>query len=198
MRNHVEDGMGFSGLVPDAQERNEAMCVKASPKGHWEDSRGNNHGLDSRPHDAWITDTPAPAPAPLDRDLCGSRHYRKTCPASTRTTLVCGGYLFIGTKQAPAPAPKVTDTPETTITKEERQAIAWEQTFDLCRSLGMKLSDCDPVACIESFIRSLAQRAGEGYSVSEIEAWVERHGIDKNKLNDPHDGIAAVTKRKGG
>lgn len=47
--------------------------------------------------------TPAAAPAPLDKGLCSSCQDEKVCPASTRNTITCGGYLCNGNKQ-PTPA----------------------------------------------------------------------------------------------
>jgi hypothetical protein len=58
---------------------------------------------------------------------------------------------------------------------------------------------------MESFIRSLAQRAGEGYTVEQIAKWIlesmQKHGIGISRgrliksINDPQGGIKAVTDR---
>jgi hypothetical protein len=50
------------------------------------------------------------------------------------------------------------------------------------------------------FIRDLAQRAGEGFTVGNVDKWLaycEFHGLyPTDALYDEQGGIAAVTKRK--
>jgi len=54
---------------------------------------------------------------------------------------------------------------------------------------------------MESFIRDLAQRAGEErYTVEEINRWLNGlplNGYAKQHIDNPYDGIKAVTTRAG-
>jgi len=83
-----------------------------------------------------------PAPAPLPNDYVHTQ--------STGDSLQ---------QSSPAPAPKMTDALQLKSYKE--QADAWDYVFRLCKSLGMKHDTSSGLGDIESFIRSLAQRAGE-------------------------------------
>ena len=103
---------------------------------------------------------------------------------------------------APAPAPKVTD----------EQADKFCEVVVECFKLGMGTNgiQVDPEDVI-AFIRTLAQRAGEGYTVWQINAYLEslksqtRNGsynvaieYARTTLKDERFGIAASTNKKGG
>jgi hypothetical protein len=91
------------------------------------------------------------------------------------------------------PAPKVTDD-------------LWIDVYNFCRTLGMEsASGTTPKQDVIAFIRALAQRAGEGYTVHEIYEWLNYLNGEYDHIaqamqlrNDPQDGIKAVTKRKKG
>jgi hypothetical protein len=90
---------------------------------------------------------------------------------------------------APAPAPKVTDTPiNNDKFKDEYNRLRaedWIATAKLCRELGMKETpDEFLIDDVLSFIRSLAQRAGEGYVRGVNDACAI---LDKQKLPDDSD-----------
>ncbi len=136
----------------------------------------------------------APAPAPKDCRGC--------IPPSIDICIECRKNMEL--KQ---PAPKVTDSLR--LKSYEEQADAWDHVFCLCKSLGMKHDTPSGLGDVESFIRSLAQRAGEErYTVEEIVAWLQYlYGATASVLpvggaieviDNERDGIAAVTKRKGG
>jgi hypothetical protein len=106
-------------------------------------------------------------------------------------------------KPTPAPATKVTDAPEKLIT--HHQELGMIQS--LCFQLGMTRRGESPMDDILHFIRDLAQRAGEGYTISQVQDYIRACFMKPNmgtlydamqKINDPQDGIAAVTKRKDG
>ena len=75
---------------------------------------------------------------------------------------------------APAPAPKVTDAPKHKDATDE-QTTAWRSVFDLCVELGMEFDEPTGEQDVIAFIRSLAQRAGEGFTVEEIADAVVKH-----------------------
>ena len=100
-------------------------------------------------------------------------------------------------KQAPAPAPKVTDE------MSPIKSIAWDKVCECCAALGKPDEQT-----IADFIRSLAQRAGEGYTIREINQYLEslksevRQGsynvaieYARTTLNDERFGIKSVTTR---
>jgi hypothetical protein len=101
---------------------------------------------------------------------------------------------------AKEPAPKVTD--DNVIAAFHKES--WEYIITLCVELGMPSSiDKTIKDQVVDFIRSLAQRAGEEYSVPEIISWIKhcnQLGLfpSQGRINDPQDGIKAVTERKGG
>ncbi len=116
---------------------------------------------------------------------------------------------------APAPAPKATNepAPEPVLmeTPKEYQEH-WLEIYQSCASLGMNtiLTKTNTENVI-AFIRALAQRAGEGYTVEEIQYYLGHCYLStkmgtlfdaQTKINDTQDGIkAAVTERnktKGG
>ena len=112
-------------------------------------------------------------------------------------------------EQAPAPAPKVTDT----LNKMAHQAMCYVR--DVCLSLGMipskdKMMEDD----IEDFIRTLARRAGESAPLPDCDI-CGKHQTECGALlwSEPqsngmyfkthvcvkcYERIKAVTERKGG
>jgi hypothetical protein len=93
---------------------------------------------------------------------------------------------------APAPAPKVTDA----------QTDKFSEVVQECFKLGMGTNgiQIDPEDVV-AFIRDLAQRAGEErYAVEQVRTWLSALPLPHYALihlECPHDGIAAVTERKG-
>lgn len=104
--------------------------------------------------------TPAPAPAPtfnaqnpvVSQSVC----YNKLCTDCCSKDCSTG---FVQKQHRPAPAPKVTDA----------QTDKFSEVVQECFKLGMGTNgiEIDPEDVI-AFIRSLAQRAGEGFTVEEI------------------------------
>jgi hypothetical protein len=119
--------------------------------------------------------------------------------------------------KAPAVAPKVTEKTPRLI---ELQARSFCDVYCICADLGMKHIEGNiDLTDVISFIRSLAQRAGEErYTVEQIrhlEKWMKGFLritipsvqnpsqvnialVDAIKhINDPQDGIKAITKKGG-
>jgi hypothetical protein len=60
---------------------------------------------------------------------------------------------------------------------------------------------CGVLLQLKNLIAGMHRRAGEGYSVEEITRWIETLPLAAyamQHINDPQDGIKAVTKRKDG
>jgi hypothetical protein len=105
------------------------------------------------------------------------------------------------------PAPKVTDAHPI---MDAKASEAFYEIYGLCSDLGMvhqlaRSTKQDVIA----FIRTLAQRAGEGYTVWQINAYLEslksqtRNGsynvaieYARTTLKDERFGIAAVINKK--
>jgi hypothetical protein len=103
-----------------------------------------------------------------------------------------------------SPAPEVTDVDADVM---QHQADSFWRLHDECRCLGFEYSKDGGVTLeqdIIAFIRSLAQRAGEErYTTGEIAFYFGTIHVDEASsyndlitlLNDPQDGIKAVTQK---
>jgi hypothetical protein len=99
--------------------------------------------------------------------------------------------------------PKVEDTEKATM-------LMNLSAYELCISLGMKSGVSDHMCeDINAFIRDLYRRVGEErYSVEEVDNFIKLNLVSHEgwfndlinklrlKLNDPQDGIKAVTERR--
>ena len=159
--------------------------------------------------------TPAPRPAPVDEMKCSGQNCMWDRSRLAFDSGHCVGCDDFTPKQpAPAPAPKVTDAD--TLQKHAHREMC--NLRDLCFELGMKVHGKIIEDEMQSFIRTLSQRAGEEYTVGQISDWLDSRlcrqkfttkelkdateqtnltiNYAKQMLNDPQSGIKAVTNKK--
>ena len=110
----------------------------------------------------------AKEPAHTSCEGCKHQGNKITGDCKTCTYWYENSHGRIRTNWTPAPAPKVTDAPKHKDATDE-QTTAWRSVFDLCVELGMEFDEPTGEQDVIAFIRSLAQRAGVGYWVQEIE-----------------------------
>jgi hypothetical protein len=160
------------GVSFSCKHRGEPTGDCYSPKVHGSDcllGATDCAECEANPNPTKQGDKPQPQGAPVESDY-------KAVPEMRGNEQI--GVTF--ERKAPAPAPKVTDA-----SSFDSMANAWLAVYRLCEELGYKSVD---TGCgrdnICAFIRTLAQRAGEGYVRGVNDACAI---LDKQKLPDDSD-----------
>jgi len=119
------------------------------------------------------------------------------------THVLVGTYRWRLVKADPAKA----KGEDASLTTPDGQIEAWKEVFAVCCELGMNIqTNLSGMEDVLAFIRDLHERAGEGYTVEQIQYYLGRCYLSRRmgtlyeaqtRINDPQDGIKAVTSRRG-